>query len=230
MICRIANVFLSQGIKRGDVVAIYLPICPLAVATMLACARIGVIHSVIFAGFSSNAIAARVQDANAVAIVTANEGKYLGMATAAQRLFVRKILSSSYSCADFLSRPNFLIGVRGNKRISLRKTVNEALKNNSCPSIKNIFVVNRTDAKEYIQPNDIMLEQEMENSSTKCDPEVMNSEDLLFILYTSGSTGTPKGVAHSTAGYLLYAAFTQKYVFGYEDNSDIFGCVADIGM
>ena len=74
MVCRIANVFLSHGIKRGQVVAIYLPICPLAVATMLACARIGVIHSVIFAGFSSNAIASRVQDANAVAIVTANEG------------------------------------------------------------------------------------------------------------------------------------------------------------
>ena len=77
MVSRIANVFLSRGIKRGDVVAIYLPICPLAVATMLACARIGVIHSVIFAGFSSNAIATRVQDANAVAIVTANEGKQL---------------------------------------------------------------------------------------------------------------------------------------------------------
>ena len=74
MVCRISNVFLSHGIKKGDVVAIYLPICPLAIATMLACARIGVIHSVIFAGFSSNAIATRVQDANAVAIVTANEG------------------------------------------------------------------------------------------------------------------------------------------------------------
>ena len=79
MVSRIANVFLSRGIKRGDVVAIYLPICPLAVATMLACARIGVIHSVIFAGFSSNAIATRVQDANAVAIVTANEGRQLYM-------------------------------------------------------------------------------------------------------------------------------------------------------
>ena len=79
MVCRISNVFLSHGIKRGQVVAIYLPICPLAVATMLACARIGVIHSVIFAGFSSNAIATRVQDANAVAIVTANEGKQTGI-------------------------------------------------------------------------------------------------------------------------------------------------------
>ena len=69
----------------------------------------------------------------------------------------------------------------------------------------------------------------MQKSSPKCDPEMMNAEDLLFILYTSGSTGTPKGVGHSTAGYLLYAAFTQKYVFGYEDNSDVFGCVADIG-
>ena len=104
------------------------------------------------------------------------------------------------------------------------------MENNSCPSIENVFVINRTDAQEDIQPNDIMLEQEMENCSPICEPEIMNAEDLLFILYTSGSTGTPKGVAHSTAGYLLYAAFTQKYVFGYVDNSDIFGCVADIGM
>jgi acetyl-CoA synthetase len=149
-------------------------------------------------------------------------------------LHVEKWLNIIFGCtlylAHYIDRSNLFVGVRGNKRISLRKTVNEALKNNNCPSIKNIFVVNRTDAKEDIQPNDIMLEQEMGKCSTKCEPEIMNSEDVLFILYTSGSTGTPKGVAHSTAGYLLYAAFTQKYVFGYEDNTDIFGCVADIGM
>ena len=111
----------------------------------------------------------------------------------------------------------------------MRKTVHEAIKDNNCPSIKNVFVINRTDAEQDIQPNDIKLEEEMQKSSSLCEPEIMNAEDLLFILYTSGSTGTPKGVGHSTAGYLLYAAFTQKYVFGYEDNSDIFGCVADIG-
>ena len=111
----------------------------------------------------------------------------------------------------------------------MRKTVHEAIKDNNCPSIKNVFVINRTDAEQDIQPNDIKLEEEMQKSSPLCEPEIMNAEDLLFILYTSGSTGTPKGVGHSTAGYLLYAAFTQKYVFGYEDNSDIFGCVADIG-
>jgi len=193
MVSRIANVLKSHGIKRGDVVAIYLPMCPLAVATMLACARIGAIHSVIFAGFSSHAIATRVQDADAVAIVTANEG------------------------------------IRGNKRIALRKTVHEAIKNDNCPSIKNVFVISRTDANQDIQPDDIMLENEMQNVDSKCEPEIMNAEDLLFILYTSGSTGAPKGVGHSTAGYLLYAAFTQKHVFGYEDNSDVFGCVADIG-
>ena len=89
--------------------------------------------------------------------------------------------------------------------------------------------MNRTDNRQDIEPRDIVLEQEMERNKPVCDPVMVNSEDLLFILYTSGSTGTPKGVAHSTAGYLLYAAFTQKYVFGYDDNSDIFGCVADIG-
>ena len=122
-----------------------------------------------------------------------------------------------------------ILGVRGGKRVPLRKTVGEALKGGNCPSIKNVFVVNRTDATNDISPSDIMLENQMAQHSSSCEPELMNAEDLLFILYTSGSTGTPKGVAHSTAGYLLYAAFTQKYVFGYEDNSDVFGCVADIG-
>ena len=122
------------------------------------------------------------------------------------------------------------VAVRGNKRVPLRKTVNEAMKGDQCPSIKTVFVMNRTDNAEDLQPRDILLEQAMENVSGECAPEIMNSEDFLFILYTSGSTGTPKGLAHSTAGYLLYAAFTQKHVFGYYNNSDVFGCVADIGM
>ena len=113
MVCRIANVFKGQGIRKGDVVAIYMPISPLAVATMLACTRIGAIHSVVFAGFSAGAITSRIRDANAVAIVTANEG------------------------------------VRGGKAIPLRKTVRDALANDSCPSIKHTFVMNRTENQSH---------------------------------------------------------------------------------
>ena len=119
--------------------------------------------------------------------------------------------------------------MRGGKCVPLRNVVNDAMKDNQCPSIQNVFVMNRTDNSDVLQQNDISLEDAMAKESSECEPEIMNAEDILFILYTSGSTGTPKGVAHSTAGYLLYAAFTQRHVFGYYDNSDVFGCVADIG-
>ena len=120
-------------------------------------------------------------------------------------------------------------GVRGGRVIPLRKTVAETLANNQCPTVKNVFVMERTDNQEVIEPTDIRLSEALPTMATECDPEPMDSEDFLFVLYTSGSTGTPKGIAHSTAGYLVYTAFTHKHVFGYYDTNDIFGCVADIG-
>ncbi len=193
MVSRIANVLKNHGVKKGQVVAIYMPVSPLAVATMLACSRIGAIHSVIFAGFSATAIATRIHDMNAVAVVTANEG------------------------------------VRGGKNIPLRETMAEALANNQCPTIKNVFVMKRTDNTSVLRPDDIILEDAMQTVDKECEPVEVDSEDPLFILYTSGSTGKPKGLAHSTAGYLVYAAFTQKHAFMYNNPDDLFGCVADIG-
>ncbi|XP_072265535.1 acetyl-coenzyme A synthetase 2-like, mitochondrial [Pyxicephalus adspersus] len=188
--CRIANTLKKYGIQKGDRVAIYMPASPLAVASMLACARIGAVHTVVFAGFSAESLSGRINDASCKAVITVNQG------------------------------------VRGGRVVELKKTVDEAVK--SCPSIKQVFVSQRTDNKVPMGKLDISLEDEMARADPICPPETMNSEDMLFLLYTSGSTGKPKGVVHTQAGYLLYASLTHKYVFDYKQG-DVFGCVADIG-
>ncbi|XP_064420964.1 acetyl-coenzyme A synthetase 2-like, mitochondrial isoform X5 [Latimeria chalumnae] len=188
--CQLANTLKHQGVRKGDRVTIYMPSCPLAVAAMMACARIGAIHTVVFAGFSSEALASRIQDAQSETVITANQG------------------------------------VRGGKVIELKKMVDEAVK--MCPSVRQVLVAMRTDAKVPMSDIDVPLEEEMKKEDVFCEPVAMESEDILFLLYTSGSTGKPKGLVHTQAGYLLYAALTQKYVFDYHDG-DVFGCVADIG-
>eukprot|EP00079_Xenopus_tropicalis_P035955 XP_017949726.1 PREDICTED: acetyl-coenzyme A synthetase 2-like, mitochondrial isoform X2 [Xenopus tropicalis] len=188
--CRIANTLKKYGIQRGDRVAIYMPVSPLAVAAMLACTRIGAVHTVVFAGFSAESLAGRINDACCKAVITFNQG------------------------------------LRGGRTTELKKTVDEAVKN--CPSIKNVFVAQRTENEVPMGKIDIPLEEEMAKADATCPPEAMNSEDMLFLLYTSGSTGKPKGIVHTQAGYLLYAALTHKYVFDYKQG-DVFGCVADIG-
>ncbi|XP_078086353.1 acetyl-coenzyme A synthetase 2-like, mitochondrial isoform X2 [Mustelus asterias] len=188
--CRLANTLKRHGVQKGDRVAIYLPISPLGIAAMLACARIGAVHTVIFAGFSSQALSGRIRDAECKAIITCNQG------------------------------------VRGGRIIELKTVVDEAVK--TCPTIKHVFVGQRTDNKVLMTNIDIPLEEEMEKEEPVCNPEPMNSEDMLFLLYTSGSTGKPKGLVHTQAGYLLYASLTHKYVFDYQEG-DIHGCMADIG-
>lgn len=190
LVCRLANVLRESGVGRGDRVAIYLPVSPLAVAAMLACARIGAVHSVVFAGFSADALASRIQDAGAETVITADQS------------------------------------VRGGKTIHLKKVVDAAVA--KCPSVRHVFVGTRTGAEVHMGAKDVHLDQAMRAASPECAPAVQDAEDLLFLLYTSGSTGSPKGVAHSSAGYLLYAAVTHKHVFDYQDG-DVFGCVADIG-
>ncbi|XP_074673528.1 acetyl-coenzyme A synthetase 2-like, mitochondrial isoform X3 [Strix aluco] len=190
MTCRLANTLKKYGIQKGDRVAIYMSVSPLSVAAMLACARIGAVHTVVFAGFSAESLAGRIMDSGCKAVITYNQG------------------------------------VRGGRITELKTTVDEAVKN--CPSIKHVFVAQRTDNKVQMRDHDIPLEKEMAKAASVCPPEIMDSEDMLFMLYTSGSTGKPKGIVHTQAGYLLYAALTHKYVFDYQQG-DVFGCVADIG-
>ncbi|XP_005301635.2 acetyl-coenzyme A synthetase 2-like, mitochondrial isoform X2 [Chrysemys picta bellii] len=188
--CRLGNTLKRQGVKRGDRVIIYMPPCPLAVASMLACARIGAVHTVVFAGFSSEALADRIRDAQSETVITVNQA------------------------------------LRGGKVIELKQTVDQAMR--ACPLVKRVLVSMRTEQKVPMSELDVPLEEEMMKEDVCCEPAVMESEDLLFLLYTSGSTGKPKGLVHSQAGYLLYTAITHKYVFDYHDG-DIFGCMADIG-
>ncbi|XP_046645729.1 acetyl-coenzyme A synthetase 2-like, mitochondrial isoform X2 [Daphnia pulicaria] len=190
MMNQVSNVLKSQGVQKGDRVAIYMPPCPLAVASMLACARIGAVHSVVFAGFSAEALASRINDAEAKIVITADQG------------------------------------MRGGKLIELKKTVVTAVE--KCPTVKTILVAKRTGNPVVSSPLDVDLDEAMVKESGECEPAVLDSEDLLFMLYTSGSTGNPKGIVHSQAGYLLYASLTHSLVFDCKEG-DIFGCVADIG-
>lgn len=190
-VSRLANVLRHNNIRKGDRVALYMPMIPEAVYAMLACARIGAVHSVVFAGFSAESLRDRINDAKCKAVITANEG------------------------------------LRGNRIIPLKRTVDEAVM--ACPTIEHVFVARRTEAKvPFFEPRDIWLDEAMKAERPYCPIEHIDSEDTLFLLYTSGSTGKPKGMGHTTAGYLLYAALTHKYVFDYQEN-DVFACVADIG-
>ncbi len=188
--CRLANLLLERGVKRGDRVMIYMPMIPEAAAAMLACARIGAVHSVVFGGFSPDSLAGRIADCGAAAVITADEG------------------------------------VRGGKRIPLKRNVDTALEHND---VATVIVVTRTGAGVSMKPGrDISYSTERDRLSTTCEPAVMNAEDPLFILYTSGSTGKPKGVVHSTGGYAVWVATTFDWIFGARED-DIFWCTADIG-
>ena len=188
---RLSNALKARGIKKGDRICIYMPMVPEAAYAMLACARIGAIHSVVFGGFSPDSIKDRILDSDCRVVITADEG------------------------------------VRGGKTIPLKANVDKALKH--CPNVHSVFVVKRTNADiTWNEARDIWYREAVESMSVECDPELMDAEDPLFILYTSGSTGKPKGVLHTTAGYLLGAAITHKYVFDYHEG-DIYWCTADVG-
>ncbi|MEC7781878.1 MAG: acetate--CoA ligase [Bacteroidota bacterium] len=190
-VAKMANVLKAKGIKKGDRVCIYLPMIPELPISLLACARIGAIHSVVFAGFSSKALATRINDASCKMVIT-SDGSY-----------------------------------RGSKTIDLKGIVDEGLK--SCESVENVLVVKRINAEIPMEEGrDHWLQPLLDAAEETCAPEIMNAEDPLFILYTSGSTGTPKGMVHTTAGYMVYTAFTFKNVFQYRED-DIYWCTADIG-
>jgi acetyl-CoA synthetase len=190
-VCRVANVLLQHGVVKGDRVCIYMPMIPELAYTMLACARIGAVHSVVFGGFSAESLRDRILDASCKVVVTANEG------------------------------------LRGGKRIPLKKTVDRAIEGISL--VETVLVARRTDsAVEMRSGRDYWLADECQKQRSTCTNEWMGSEDPLFILYTSGSTGKPKGLMHTTAGYLVYAAFTHRVVFDYHPG-DIYFCAADVG-
>ena len=188
--CRFANLLKQRGIGRGDRVMIYMPMIPEAAAAMLACSRIGAIHSVVFGGFSPESLAGRIADCEAKAVITADEG------------------------------------VRGGKRIPLKRNVDTALEEGDVPTV---IVVTRTGAGVPMKEGrDILYSDVRQSLSTECNPEIMKAEDPLYILYTSGSTGKPKGVVHTTGGYAVYAATTFDWIFDYRLD-DIFWCTADVG-
>ena len=186
-----ANVLKEKGVSKGDRVCIYVPMIPeLAIAT-LACARIGAVHSVVFAGFSSTALATRINDCDCKMVIT-SDGSF-----------------------------------RGAKTIDLKGIVDEALE--ECPGVENVLVVKRIHSKVSMKEGrDHWLEPLLENASKEGTAEVMDAEDPLFILYTSGSTGSPKGMVHTSAGYMVYTAYTFKNVFQYKED-DVYWCTADIG-
>ena len=190
-VCRLGNLLRDRGVKKGDRVCIYMPMIPEAAYAMLACARIGAVHSVVFGGFSPESLKDRIIDSDCRVVITANEG------------------------------------LRGGKKIPLKENVDFALKN--CPNVHTCVVVQRTSTKvDWTEGRDLWYREEVQKHDDICEPEVMDAEDPLFILYTSGSTGKPKGVMHTTAGYLLMAAMTHKFIFDYK-SEDIYWCTADVG-
>ncbi len=190
-VCIFANALKKLGAKKGDRICIYMPMVPELAIAVLACARIGAIHNVVFGGFSYKSLADRIQDADCTIVITA-DGAY-----------------------------------RGAKDIPLKAVVDEALE--TCPSIEKVIVLKRTNI-EYntVQGRDILWEDAIKDCSSDCAAEVMDSEDMLFILYTSGSTGKPKGVVHTTGGYMVYADYSFRNVFQYDDG-EIYWCTADVG-
>jgi len=190
-VCRLANVLKAKGVKKGDRVTIYLPMIPEAAYAMLACARVGAIHSIVFGGFSPDSLRDRLVDCDSHLLITADEG------------------------------------LRGGRKVPLKKNADEALKESPC--VKTQLVVRRTGgAVEMTEGRDFWYDEEIAKVSAENTPDEMNAEDPLFILYTSGSTGKPKGVLHTTGGYLVYASMTHQYVFDYKPG-EVYWCTADVG-
>lgn len=190
-VCQLANALREMGVEKGDRVCLYMPMIPEATYAMLACARIGAIHSVVFGGFSPEALRGRINDSACKVVITADQG------------------------------------LRGMKPIPLKANVDEACL--ATPSIEKVLVCKVTGGDvDWRDGRDVWYQDAVDHQATTCEPEIMDAEDPLFILYTSGSTGTPKGVLHTTAGYLLYVAMTFKYVFDYQEG-EVFWCTADVG-
>ena len=192
-VCKASNALKSLGVKKGELVCIYMPMIPEAMIAMLACARIGAPHSVVFGGFSSESLKDRLIDGNAKFIITADGG------------------------------------FRKDKVIELKKAVDSAIDSGAGDVVNKVIVIKRTNKEILMKVNrDYWWHELLENQDDWCEPEIMNSEDRLFVLYTSGSTGKPKGVVHTIAGYNLWTHLTFKWIFDVKSD-DIYWCTADVG-
>ena len=190
-VCKFSNTLKNLGVVKGARVCIYMPMIVEAAFAMLACSRIGAVHSVVFGGFSPESLKDRILDADCRIVITADEG------------------------------------LRGGKKVPLKANVDKALE--GCPDVKNTLVIKRTGGDiSWNSSRDVWYEEASKEVAATCEVEPMNAEDPLFILYTSGSTGKPKGVLHSTAGYLLGAHMSFKYLFGIKPE-DKYWCTADVG-
>ena len=193
-VCRFSNVLKSFGVQKGDRIALYLPMIPELIFAVLACARIGAVHSVIFAGFSSESIGDRIEDCQARMVITADGG------------------------------------YRRGKILELKKIVDEGIA--QCDSISEVLVIKRGGDVAIDCPmtkgRDFWYDTVSAECTTECPAEEMDSEDLLFLLYTSGTTGKPKGIMHTTGGYQVFSYITSKYVFDLNDE-DVYWCTADVG-
>jgi acetyl-CoA synthetase len=193
-VSQFANVLKALGVRRGDRVALYLPLVPELAIAMLACARIGAVHSVIFGGFSAESLRDRINDAQATLLVTADGGWRRGQV------------------------------------VPLKQMADEALE--GTPSIRNVVIVQRLHGSpvpvHVKEGRDHWYHRLMQDASYSCEPERMDAEDMLYILYTSGTTGKPKGIVHTTGGYLVGTYATAQWVFDYKDE-DVYWCTADIG-
>ena len=189
---KFSNVLKSLGVNKGDRVNIYLPMIPEAAVAMLACARIGAAHSVVFGGFSSQALADRINDAEAKVLITADGG---------------------YRRGDVFA---------------LKPAADEAIANT--PTIEHVVVVKRGGNEvNMVAGRDHWYHDLMSTADPMCVAEAMDSEQLLFLLYTSGTTGKPKGIMHTTGGYLTHVTYTHKYVFDLHPETDVYWCTADVG-
>jgi acetyl-CoA synthetase len=198
-VCTFANVLKRHGIKKGDRILIYLPMVPEAAIAMLACARIGAVHSVVFGGFSAQSVADRIQDSQAKLVITADGGFRRG-AVVPLKHNVDEALTLKDAHGELLAK-----------------------------TIEAVIVLRRAGNEIYFQDErDLWWHEEVAQVDAHCPAEKMDSESPLFILYTSGSTGKPKGILHTTGGYLLYTKLTTRYVFDLRDE-DLFWCTADIG-
>ncbi len=192
-VCKAANALKAIGVKKGDLVCIYMPMIPEAMFAMLACARIGAPHSVVFGGFSSEALKDRLIDGNARFVITADGG------------------------------------FRKDKVIELKKAVDAAIESGADKVVEKVVVVQRSQKNiSMVDDRDFWWHELLKDQKDHCEPEIMNSEDRLFILYTSGSTGKPKGVVHTTGGYNLWSHLTFQWIFDLKDD-DIYWCTADVG-